>query len=90
MKKISLIVYDFDGTLVDTFADIAGLANATHGRLSIDAHVLYLNIWQLRFHLQILGQTRTGWNRTRIICAGGKNSTPGPPLGTSFDGKLLF
>ena len=27
MKKISLIVYDFDGTLVDTFADIAGSVN---------------------------------------------------------------
>jgi phosphoglycolate phosphatase len=27
LKKISLIVYDFDGTLVDTFADIAGSVN---------------------------------------------------------------
>ena len=27
MKKISLIVYDFDGTLVDTFSDIAGSVN---------------------------------------------------------------
>ena len=27
MKKISLIIYDFDGTLVDTFVDIANSVN---------------------------------------------------------------
>ena len=35
MKKISLFVYDFDGTLVDTFADIANSVNLALAEMDI-------------------------------------------------------
>ena len=35
MRKISLIVYDFDGTLVDTLIDITGSVNLTLADLSL-------------------------------------------------------
>ena len=37
MKKISLFVYDFDGTLVDTFADIAKSVNLALTEMSIQS-----------------------------------------------------
>ena len=37
MKKISLIVYDFDGTLVDTFADIAGSVNLALTEMGLES-----------------------------------------------------
>jgi phosphoglycolate phosphatase len=37
LKKISLIVYDFDGTLVDTFADIAGSVNLALTEMSLNS-----------------------------------------------------
>ena len=36
MKKISLIVYDFDGTLVDTLADIANSVNLTLAEMNLN------------------------------------------------------
>ena len=36
MKKISLIVYDFDGTLVDTFADIADSVNLALAEMNLN------------------------------------------------------
>ena len=36
MKKISLIVYDFDGTLVDTLADIATSVNLALAEMSLN------------------------------------------------------
>ena len=35
MRKISLIVYDFDGTLVDTLIDITDSVNLTLADLSL-------------------------------------------------------
>ena len=35
MKKISLFVYDFDGTLVDTFEDIASAVNLTLAEMNL-------------------------------------------------------
>ena len=37
MQKISLFVYDFDGTLVDTFADIANSVNLALAEMSIQS-----------------------------------------------------
>ncbi len=37
MKKISLIVYDFDGTLVDTFADIADSVNLVLTEMGLES-----------------------------------------------------
>ena len=37
MKKISLFVYDFDGTLVDTFADIANSVNLALAEMNIQS-----------------------------------------------------
>ena len=36
MKKISLLVYDFDGTLVDTLADIADSVNLTLTEMNLN------------------------------------------------------
>ncbi|MGY8766213.1 MAG: HAD family hydrolase [Nitrospinaceae bacterium] len=65
MKKISLIVYDFDGTLVDTFADIAGsvnLALTEMGLESLDKKTIRGNIGSGLLSLMTRSLMKTGCN----------------------------
>ena len=65
MKKISLIVYDFDGTLVDTFADIAGsvnLALTEMGLNPLDKKTIRGNIGSGMFNLMTRSLMESGCN----------------------------
>ena len=65
MKKISLIVYDFDGTLVDTFADIAGsvnLALTEMGLNPLDKKTIRGNIGSGMFNLMTRSLMKSGCN----------------------------
>jgi phosphoglycolate phosphatase len=65
LKKISLIVYDFDGTLVDTFADIAGsvnLALTEMGLKSLDKKTIRGNIGSGMFNLMTRSLMKSGCN----------------------------
>jgi phosphoglycolate phosphatase len=65
LKKISLIVYDFDGTLVDTFADIAGSVNLTlteMGLKSLDKKTIRSNIGNGMLNLMTRSLMKSGCN----------------------------
>ena len=65
MKKISLIVYDFDGTLVDTFADIAGsvnLALTEMGLNPLDKKTIRGNIGSGMLNLMTRSLMKSGCN----------------------------
>jgi 2-phosphoglycolate phosphatase len=65
LKKISLIVYDFDGTLVDTFADIAGsvnLALTEMGLNPLDKKTIRGNIGSGMFNLMTRSLMKSGCN----------------------------
>ena len=65
MKKISLIVYDFDGTLVDTFADIAdsvNLALTEMGLESLDKKTIRGYIGNGMVNLMTMSLKKSGCN----------------------------
>ena len=65
MKKISLIVYDFDGTLVDTFADIAGSVNLALNEMgleSLDKKTIRENIGSGMLNLMTRSLIKSGSN----------------------------
>jgi len=65
LKKISLIVYDFDGTLVDTFADIAdsvNLALTEMGLESLDKKTIRSYIGNGMVNLMTMSLKKSGCN----------------------------
>jgi 2-phosphoglycolate phosphatase len=65
LKKISLIVYDFDGTLVDTFADIAdsvNLALTEMGLESLDKKTIRGYIGNGMVNLMTMSLKKSGCN----------------------------
>jgi len=67
LKKISLFVYDFDGTLVDTFEDIANSVNLTLAEMnlrSLKHETIRRNIGSGVFNLMTCSLAESGSNDT--------------------------